>query len=120
MNSTEPAVSLHPYFRINPGQMEAAKALLREFVAKTAVEEKVISYEFTVNGDEVFCREAYLDADGVLAHLDNVGALLERLLTMASLIRLEVHGPAEELGKLKGPLGPLQPAWFVHECGVKR
>jgi hypothetical protein len=32
-------------------------------------------YEFTVNGDEVFCREGYADAEGLLAHLENVGVV---------------------------------------------
>jgi hypothetical protein len=45
-------------------------------VEKTAKEEKNLFYEFTVNGDEVFCREGYADAEGLLAHLENVGALL--------------------------------------------
>jgi hypothetical protein len=49
-----------------------------------------------------------------------VGALLARFLTLADLIRLEVHGPAAELEKLKGPLGHLNPAWFVYECGLTR
>ena len=73
-----------------------------------------------VNGDEVFCREAYVDADSALAHLTNVGALLDRMLSISTLSRLEIHGPAAELEKLKGPLGNLKPSWFVYECGLKR
>jgi hypothetical protein len=38
---------------------------------------------------------------------------------IADLTRLEVHGPEEELEKLKGTLGPLNPTWFVIQCGVK-
>jgi hypothetical protein len=34
--------------------------------------------------------------------------------------RVEVHGPAAELEKLKGPLADLKPAWFVYECGIGR
>lgn len=120
MNPIECSVSLHPYFKVHAGKLDAAKVLLREFVAKTATEEKAIYYEFTVNGDEVFCREAYLDADGVLAHLTSVGALLDKMLAISTLSRLEVHGPAAELEKLKGPLGDLKPSWFLYECGVKR
>ncbi len=120
MNPIEHSVSLHPYFKVHAGQLDAAKALLREFVAQTATEEKVLYYEFTLNGDEVFCREAYVDAEGALAHLTNVGALLDRMLTLSSLTRLEIHGPAAELAKLKGPLGHLNPAWFTYECGVQR
>lgn len=114
------SVSLHPYFKVHPGNLDTAKALLREFVDKTSAEEKALYYEFTLNGDEVFCREAYTDADGVLTHLTNVGALLDRMLTLSSLIRLEIHGPAEELAKLKGPLGSLNPAWFEYQCGIAR
>ncbi len=120
MNPIEQSVSLHPYFKVHAGQLDAAKALLREFVAKTATEEKVLYYEFTLNGDEVFCREAYVGAEGVLAHLTNIGAELDRMLTLSSLTRLEIHGPAAELEKLKAPLGGLKPAWFTYECGVQR
>lgn len=93
---------------------------MREFAAKTETEEKVLCYEFTLNGDEVFCREAYVGAEGVLEHLTNVGALLDRMLTLSDLTRLEIHGPAEELAKLRSPLGHLNPAWFTYEWGVKR
>jgi hypothetical protein len=120
MNPIECSVSLHPYFKVHAGKLEAVKALLHEFVAHTTSEDKVIYYEFTLNGDEVFCREAYAGADGVLAHLTNVGALLDKMLTLSTLTRLEVHGPAAELEKLRGPLGKLKPGWFTYECGVKR
>ena len=40
-------------------------------------------YEFTINGDEVFCREGYVNAEALLAHLENVGAMLEQALAMA-------------------------------------
>lgn len=83
------------------------------FIARTRSEEKNLFYEFTINGDEVFCREAYTDAEGLLAHLDNVGPALAQALTIADLTRLEVHGPAAELEKLKQPLAHLKPDWFV-------
>jgi hypothetical protein len=120
MNAIECSVSLHPYFKVHAGKLDAAKVLLREFVTKTATEKKVIYYEFTIDGDEVFCREAYAGADGVQAHLTNVGAVLDQMLAISTLTRLEVHGPAAELAKLKGPLGGLKPRWFTYECGVRR
>ena len=106
-------VSLHPYFKVHPGKIEAFKAGFPAFVEKTASEEKNLFYGFTVNGDEVFCREGYTDAEGLLAHLDNIGALLAEALEIADLIRIEVHGPAAELDKLKTPLAHLKPKWFV-------
>lgn len=89
------------------------KASLPAFRDKTATEEKNLFYDFTVNGDEVFCREGYAGAEAALAHLENVGALLSEAFTIADLTRLEVHGPASELDKLRGPLAHLKPAWFV-------
>lgn len=105
-------VSLHPYFKVHPGKLEEVKASLPRFVEKTGTEKSNLFYEFTMNGDELFCREGYESAEGLLAHLDNVGALLAETLKIADLVRLEVHGPAEELDKLREPLADLKPAFF--------
>ncbi len=113
-------VSIHPYFKAREGNLAAAEALLPQFVEKTATEAKVLHYEFTQNGDEVFCREAYENADGVLAHLANVGDLLGKMLELCELTRLEFHGPAEELEKLKEPLAHLPAQWFVRVAGLER
>ncbi len=92
--------------------MPHLKAILPEFAAKTRNETDNLFYEFTINGDEVFCREGYVNAEALLAHLDNVSAMLAQALTMAELVRIEVHGPAAELDKLQEPLAHLKPAWF--------
>lgn len=106
-------VSLHPYFKVPPDKLPHLKAILPEFVAKTRDETGNLFYEFTVNDDEVFCREGYVNAEALLAHLENVAAMLAAAVTMAELVRLEVHGPAAELEKLKEPLAHLKPTWFV-------
>lgn len=100
--------------------MDEFKASLPAFIEKTVAEEKNLHYDFTIHGDEVFCREAYLGADGVLAHLANVGALLDPLMKMADLTRVEVHGPGAELDKLKEPLAQLTPVRFTCLFGTKR
>jgi quinol monooxygenase YgiN len=108
-------VSLHPYFKVHPGKLDAIKAILPRLVQKTATEGAVLLYEFTMNDDELFCREGYENAEGLLAHLDNVGALLAEATKMADLTRVEVHGPAKEPEKLKAPLAHLSPTWFTIE-----
>ena len=108
MNQLSRFISLHPYFKVPPDKMPHLKAILPEFAAKTRNETGNLFYEFTINGDEVFCR----DAEALLAHLENVSAMLAQALTMADLIRIEIHGPAAELAKLKEPLAHLKPAWF--------
>ena len=112
MNRLSAFVSLHPYFKVPPDKLGLLKAILPEFAAKTRNETGNLFYEFSINGDEVFCREGYVNAEALLAHLENVGAMLAQALTMANLIRVEVHGPAAELQKLKEPLAHLNPAWF--------
>ena len=117
MNRVSGFVSLHPYFKVPPDKLQMLKDVLPEFVAKTRAETQNLFYEFTINGDEVFCREGYVNAEALLEHLGNVKAMLEAALQIAELIRIEVHGPAAELEKLKGPLAHLNPAWFIlHRC----
>jgi hypothetical protein len=73
-----------------------------------------------VCGNEAHCREGYADAEGALAHLENVGQLLDEALKMVELIRLEIHGPKEELAKLREPLAKLNPQFFTLEYGFRR
>src|SRR4026208_288274 len=113
MNLPANFVSLHPYFKVHPGQAENFKAGLSAFRDKTATEENNLFYDFTINGDEVFCRAGYAGAEALLVHLENVGELLAEALKIADLNRLEVHGPVAELEKLRIPLAHLKPAWFV-------
>lgn len=115
-----PAVSLHPYFKAHPGKIDAFRALFPKFVEKTAPEKGCLHYGFSVNGDEVFCREAYRSAEDVLTHLENVNALLQEALNLSDLTRIEVHGPAEELDKLRLPMAALSPAFFVYEAGLDK
>ena len=49
-----------------------------------------------------------------------LGPLLDEMLTLSDLTRLEFHGPAAEIDQLREPLAALNPAWFVRECGVTR
>ena len=113
-------VSIHPYFKVKPRKPAEAKSALPQFVAATSSEAGNLYYDFTINGDVIFCREAYVGAQGLLDHLKNVGAILAEFLKLADVLRVEVHGSATELEKLKGPLADLKPEWFTFERGVTR
>jgi len=117
---SQPPVSIHPYFKVHPGKLDAARALLPKFIAKTSTESKCLYYEFTSREDVVFCREGYADAEGALAHLANVGDELGQMLQISDLLRLEIHGPAAEIEKLKAPLADHHPEWFVYEAGLSQ
>jgi quinol monooxygenase YgiN len=120
MSKFDNAVSIHPYFKIPEGQMDACKSFLSQFCQKVAGERGCLYYNFTFNDDVMCCREAYQDAEGVQAHLENCGALLGEFLKIADVMRVEVHGPAEELEKLKPTMADLNPEYFVCECGIGR
>ncbi|MGB1129805.1 MAG: putative quinol monooxygenase [Haloferula sp.] len=112
-------VSIHPYFKVHEGKMPEFRKLLDEFVSRTSKEEACFYYDFTIMDDQVvFCREAYAGADGLLAHIENVGEVIARASELSDLIRVEIHGGAGELKKLKEPLKELQPDYYVFETGL--
>jgi hypothetical protein len=113
-------VSIHPYFKVHEGKLEDFKDLLPRFISATATEEKCHWYDFTICGDIVHCREAYEGAEGLLAHVANVEGLIGEALGVSELLRVEVHGPEDELEKLKEPLAGLSPDYFAFHSGVKR
>lgn len=120
MTEPDTCCTLVPYFKVNEGQLGAFKALTERFVAKTRSEPGCVHYAFSFDGDSVHCREGYDSAAALLAHLDNVGAILQEALKLAAITRLEVHAPAAELAKLREPLAGLSPAFFTIESGFRR
>lgn len=120
MTTQDKCCSIVPYFKVHEGKLDAFKTLCEQFVDKTVMEPKCLYYGFSFDGEQAHCREGYKDAQGVLAHLENVGALLEEALKIADLTRLEIHGPRDELEKLKEPLADLNPQYFTLEYGFRR
>lgn len=120
MTTQDSCCSLSPYFTVAAGKLQEFRQLCEQFVEKTKIEPKCLYYGFCFLGDQVHCREGYEDAAGLLAHLDNVGALLQRAGKIAELTRLEIHGPETELAKLRGPLASLNPQFFTLELGFRR
>jgi quinol monooxygenase YgiN len=120
MATTDTCCTIVPYFNIHEGQRQTFVALCQEFVEKSRQEPNCLYYGWSFDGDIVHCREGYKDADGLLAHLDNVGALLPKIMELADLTRIEVHGPAKELEKLRKPLADLNPQYFTLEYGFRK
>jgi quinol monooxygenase YgiN len=117
MATQDQCCSIYPYFRVHPGQLDAFRALCEAFVARTQTVPGCLYYGFSFDGDLVHCRESYLDAAALLAHLENVGDLLEASLKLADLVRLEIHGPEAELAQLREPLAAYKPQFFSLDYG---
>lgn len=113
-------VTIHPYFKVHAGKEARSLEVMEKFVAKTDGEPLCLFYEFTVLEDEVFCREGYAGAEGVLHHLENIKEVLDEMLTVSDITRLEFHGPAEEIDKLREPLAHLDARLYVLRHGVTR
>jgi quinol monooxygenase YgiN len=117
MSSADAVCTLVPYFDVPTDKLEEFKALGPRFVELTRKEPGCVHYAFSVNKNQVHCREGYDSAEALLAHLDNVGEVLKEALAIAYIIRLEVHAPAAEIEKLRVPLAGLRPEYFVLEEG---
>jgi len=120
MPTDDKCCTIVPYFKAHAGKLDAVKALCGQFIERTKNEPKCLYYGFSFDGDQMHCREGYADADGALAHLENVGSLLQEVLAIADLTRLEIHGPGDELAKLRGPLADFKPQFFTLEMGFRR
>ena len=120
MATTDSCCTIVPYFKVPNENLATFKVICEQFVSKSNNESKCLYYGFSFNGNEAYCREGYKDAEGLLAHLENVGDILAEALKISELTRLEIHGPEAELAKLRVPLADLKPQFFVLEYGFRR
>jgi len=106
--------SVRPSNRVLPAVRHEA------FVEKTRSEPDCLFYGFSFDGDVAYCREGYRDAESLLFHLDNVGALLAEALKISDITRLEVHALESQLALLREPLAFMNPQFFTLEMGFRR
>lgn len=120
MATDDTCCSISPYFKVHEGKMDEFKAGCEAFVAKTREEPGALYYGYSFDGDMACCREGYKDAEALLAHVQNVGAMFQEVLKICDLVKFEIHGPESELAKLRGPLAQINAQYFVLECGFRR
>lgn len=121
MATEDTCVSLQPYFAVKEGEADSVRSYVEKFVELTKSEPGCLYYGFTFNGNTLYCREGYANGAAVLAHVDNVGALLGEMLDSgkAALTDLQVHGPEEELAQLREPLAGFNPSFWVLKYGFR-
>jgi quinol monooxygenase YgiN len=118
--TSDTCCTIVPYFTVQEDKLKDFKRVGEQCVKKAKEEPGCLYYGFTFDGNLAHCREGYVNADATLAHLENIGPLLQEALKMADLTRLEVHGPEAELVKLREPMDDLRPRFFTLECGFRR
>lgn len=120
MSTQDTCCTLVPYFMVPHENLPAFQQLCERLVAKAQSEPQCLYYGFSFSGETAHCREGYENAEGLLAHLDNISILLEEAVKMAYMVRLEIHGPEKELDKLRAPLAHLSPQFFTLTYGFRR
>ena len=120
MATDDRCCTIVPYFHVPAENLPAFKALCERFVAQTEQEAGCLYYGFSFDGESAHCREGYVNAEALLAHIDNVGGLLQEAAKISEITRLEVHGPEAELSRLREPMAALKPQFFVLEYGFRR
>lgn len=100
------------YFSVTAEKKEAFNDLVERFVKKTKNESGIRNYGWSSNSQEVHCRQGYLDAEGFLEHVANVRHLFEEALTISDCSRLAIHGPEDELEKLREPMAGIPIQYF--------
>ncbi len=117
MELSDTTVTMHPYLKVSNENLESFKRLAQDLLETTRGEMGCLYYGFSYSDGEAFCREGYKNAESLLAHLDNVEDLLQRINQIAEVFRLEVHGPEEEINKLRTSLSlkKINPKYYVLE-----
>lgn len=120
MSTQDTCCSVSPYFDIHPGKAAAFRAICEKYVTWSAREAGCLYYGFSFDGDLAHCREGFVDAEALLAHLENLRPILHEMGEVSTLIKIEVHGPAQQLLKLRTALSALSPQYFVLEYGYRK
>ena len=121
MNHSDKAVTIHPYFKVSDEKLQAFKRLAEDLIEVTRGEMGCLFYSFSYADGEAYCREGYKDAASLVSHFDNVNDLLQKLNSISELVRLEVHGPHDEILKLREwpSIKQLNPKYYFVEGGFR-
>ena len=107
MATQDMSCTVTAFFKVKPGKQDAFEQLADRFVEKTRNESGIRAYGWSFNADEAHCRQRYQNAEGFLEHVGNVLTLFQEALTMSDCTRLAIHGPENELAKLRQPLAEI-------------
>jgi len=104
MNNQDTQLTVTAFFKANPGKLNALEQLADRFVERTRKESRMCAYGWSFHADEAHCRHRYQDAQGFLEHVENCLPLFQEALTISECTRLAIHGPEDELAKIRGPM----------------
>jgi len=109
-NAANSTVSVNVYWDIKD-YLEFIKGVY-DFQELTKQETEIRYYGFAMTGETAVCKEGYDSAQGFLTHLENVKEPFQAALRSATVSHIEVHGPASENEKLRGPLKDFKATFY--------
>eukprot|EP00798_Chlamydomonas_sp_ICE-L_P011225 gene11225-18853_t len=85
------------------------------FTISADKQQNCFNYNFTISADkqQVICRESYMGAKGLMAHIKNVDTCLGMMSEKSDLMKVEIHGPQEELDQMEGLIKELNAEVWV-------
>lgn len=97
-------VSFMPFFAIRDA--ENFFDVCNRCIEQVKDEPLCLGYGFSVSAgpqqNMAFCRESFLNAQGVISHFHNIEILFkEGLCKYGELVSLQIHGPKDQLDKLR-------------------
>lgn len=93
---------------INEGQLDAAREVVDEMVARAESEDGTLGYTWYVSDDQskLTVHERYRDSEAAKIHGGNVMALIPRLMSVAKPVRAVAYGkPTDEVRQMLGAMG---------------
>ena len=86
---------------IHEGKDDAFRGIVDEMCVATAKEAEALNYEWSLSEDGRTCHvlERYADSDGVRAHLENIGAFIDRFMVTADVVGVEVFGDPDAVAR---------------------
>ncbi|MDH3671731.1 MAG: antibiotic biosynthesis monooxygenase [Gammaproteobacteria bacterium] len=106
---------------IKRGRVDEFKTIAAEVIQRVeANEPRTWTYEWYLNEDESKCYvlEHYADSAATMAHMENVGPLLDRFFETCSIDNLSLFG--EVSAEVREAFAALNPSVFEHWSGVSR
>ena len=114
------SVTVVTHFQVHDGKLEDFKAGCNELVKLTSNENKCVFMDVAFDGHRCISHERYTDASGVMDHLQNVRTVMEKNMKLADLKGVELYSTADELDKLRAPLGVFNPDFYVVDFRSER
>jgi len=100
------SVAFMPYFLIKDNELDNFIEVCNQCIEQVKQETLCLSYGFSISpaahNNMAFCRELFANAEGVMAHLQNIEILFkDGLCRYGELVSLQIHGPKAELDRLR-------------------